>query len=240
MWSPWHGCHKCSEGCANCYVFYLDQKRDKDAGVVTKSKTGFNLPIKKGRDGRYKIESGSELATCFTSDFFLKEADEWREDAWAMIKARPDVDFLICTKRIERFNECLPYDWGDGYDNVAIAVTCECQRTTDIRMPIFLSVKAKHKLIFAAPLLEKIDIEKYLDPKQIECLSVGGESYDYARECNFDWVKDLYNQCKRKGVKFDFHQTGSNFVMNGKRYKIRHRVEHEQAKKGLKYLHETD
>ena len=23
-WNPWHGCIKCSEGCQNCYVYYLD------------------------------------------------------------------------------------------------------------------------------------------------------------------------------------------------------------------------
>jgi len=26
IWNPWHGCHKCSEGCLNCYFYYLDGK----------------------------------------------------------------------------------------------------------------------------------------------------------------------------------------------------------------------
>lgn len=42
--------------------------------------------------------------------------------------------------------------------------------------------------------------------------------------------------CDRYNVKFDFHQTGSNFVMNGKRYNINHHDEYEQAKKGMRYL----
>ncbi len=25
IWNPWHGCVKHSEGCANCYMFYLDR-----------------------------------------------------------------------------------------------------------------------------------------------------------------------------------------------------------------------
>ena len=37
-----------------------------------------------------------------TSDFFLKEADEWREEAWRIIKARSDVIFILITKRAER------------------------------------------------------------------------------------------------------------------------------------------
>ena len=27
LWNPWHGCHKCSPGCLNCYVYYLDKIR---------------------------------------------------------------------------------------------------------------------------------------------------------------------------------------------------------------------
>jgi protein gp37 len=27
IWNPWHGCRKCSEGCANCYMYYLDGLR---------------------------------------------------------------------------------------------------------------------------------------------------------------------------------------------------------------------
>ncbi len=67
-------------------------------------------------------------------------------------------------------------------------------------------------------------------------VSVGGESYENARECNFDWVKNIKAACDAYNVRFDFHQTGSNFVMNGRRYKIKHRDEYAQAKKGMKYL----
>lgn len=236
LWNPWHGCHKCSPGCLNCYVFYLDKKRDKDADIVTKSKTNFKLPLKKNRAGEYKIPSGSEVATCFTSDFFIAEADGWRDEAWKIIKQRPDIDFLICTKRIERFNDCLPDDWGDGYDNVIIAVTCENQEKADERLPILINIKAKKKYIFNAPILENIDLSSYLKSGEIDLVSVGGESYENARVCNFDWVRHIKETCDKYNVKFDFHQTGSNFVMNGKHYKIRHHDEYSQAKKGMKYL----
>lgn len=236
MWNPWRGCHKCSPGCKNCYVFYLDEKREKDANTVTKSKTNFHLPLKKDRNGNYKIPSGSEVATCFTSDFFLEEADCWRADAWNIIRQREDVDFLICTKRIERFNQCLPADWEDGYGNVIIAVTCENQEKADERLPLFLNVKAKRKYIFAAPILEDIDFSRFLENGKIDRISVGGESYKNARICNFDWVRHIKETCDKYSVVFDFHQTGSNFVMNDKHYKIRHRDEYAQAKKGMEYL----
>lgn len=236
FWNPWHGCHKCSPGCLNCYVYYLDGKRNKDASTVMKSKTGFNLPMKKDRNGNFKVPAGKEIATCFTSDFFIEEADEWRDEAWKMIKTRSDVNFLICTKRIHRACKCLPPDWGNGYDNVRIAVSCETQKKADERLPFLLQIKAKYKYIFAAPILEDIDFSQYLYSGEIDMISVGGESYENARECNFDWVRHIKRTCDEYNVKFDFHQTGSNFVVDGKKYKIKHHDEYSQAKKGMKLL----
>lgn len=239
LWNPWHGCHKCSPGCLHCYVYYLDNKYDKDTNIVTKSKTNFNLPLKKDRKGNFKIPSGSEVATCFTSDFFIEEADSWRNDAWDIIKQRKDVNFLICTKRIERFYQCIPDDWHDGYDNVIIAVTCENQEKANERLPILLNLQAKQKYVLIAPILEYVDLDPFLKTGKIDMVSVGGESYDNARVCNFDWVKQIKRTCDNYHVAFDFHQTGSNFLMNGKYYKIKHHDEYYLAKKAMKYLEKT-
>ena len=34
IWNPWHGCHKVSEGCAHCYMYFLDSKRGLDTSHV--------------------------------------------------------------------------------------------------------------------------------------------------------------------------------------------------------------
>lgn len=235
-WNPWHGCHKCSPGCLNCFVFYMDKKRSINTSVVTKSKTNFNLPLKKDRKGNYKIEPNSEVATCFTSDFFLEEADAWRDEAWKIIKERQDVYFVIPTKRINRFNKSIPEDWGSGYNNVAIAVSCENQEKANERLPIFINIKAKLKFIFVSPILEYVDLKEYLKTGKIDMVSIGGESYENARPCNFEWIKQIKKDCDLYDVKFDFHQTGSNFIKDGKHYKIDHFKEYSQAKKALEYL----
>lgn len=236
FWNPWHGCHKYSPGCLNCYVYFLDSKRGINSNIVTKSKTNFNLPAKKSRNGEYKISSNTEVATCFTSDFFIEEADAWRKDAWQIIKKRQDLNFLIPTKRIERFYNNLPEDWGFGYKNVAIAVTAENQAMADKRIPILLDIPVKKRYIFVSPILEYVDLKEYLKTGKIDEVSVGGESYNNARICDFNWVKQIYLDCKEYNVKFDFHQTGSNFLMNNKTYKIKHFEEHSQAKKCMEYL----
>ena len=112
MWNLWHGCHKKSEGCQHCYVFRRDAEFEKDSNVVTKT-SSFNLPIRRDCSGNWKVPSGTLIWTCFTSDFFIEEADQWREDAWLMIHRRNDLHFFMITKRPERILQCLPEDWSD-------------------------------------------------------------------------------------------------------------------------------
>ena len=96
MWNPWHGCHKLSEGCKHCYVYRGDARRGIDSSIISKTKN-FDLPIQKKRNGDYKIPSGAMVYACFTSDFLLKEADEWRIEAWEMMKVRNDLQFMMIT-----------------------------------------------------------------------------------------------------------------------------------------------
>ncbi len=101
---------------------------------------------------------------------------------------------------------------------------------------MFLKIPSSRRYILVAPILEYVDLTKYFRLGSISQVSVGGESYDNARICDFDWVKQIYLDCKRNDIPFDFHQTGSNFIKNGRVYKIRHKDEYRQAAKGLKYL----
>lgn len=136
IWNPWHGCIKCSEGCNHCYMYYLDRLREQDGSNIYCTKSGFRYPLSKNRLGQYKVQSGELIRVCMTSDFFLEEADEWREAAWDIIRQRRDVKFFLLTKRPERVLSCLPCDWQDGWENVFFHVTCENQKRADERVPI--------------------------------------------------------------------------------------------------------
>lgn len=227
-WNPWHGCRKLSEGCRHCYVYRMDAQHEKDAGEIGKNVSVFHLPIAKNRRGEYKYPAGTTFFTCFTSDLFLEDADEWRVEIWRMIKERSDCNFFIPTKRIDRFESCIPDDWGDGYDNVTIAVTTEDQAMADHRLPILLRLPIKTRAIFCEPLLEQIDLSKYLDPS-ITLVSVGGESGDDARICRYEWVLDIREQCVRANVSFSYHQTGAKLMKDGKLYRIPKIKQNEQA-----------
>ncbi len=229
MWNLWHGCHKKSAGCKYCYVYRADERHGKDASIVYK--TGdFLLPIQKNKDGSYKYPSGTFFWTCFTSDFLLEDCDLYRCDAWNMIRERSDCEFFFITKRIDRLESVLPNDWGSGYDNVHIGCTVENQEMVDYRLPIFMRLPIKHKVIINEPLLENLDIEKYLDDT-IDEVVAGGESGLDARVCDYNWIISIREQCVRKGVPFWFKQTGAHFFKDGQLYNVPRKFQHSQAKK---------
>lgn len=201
-------------------MYFLDRQRGQDGSEIYKTKTNFNYPLQKFRNGEYKVKSGEQLRICMTSDFFLKEADEWREEVWDIIRERSDVKFFMFTKRPHRVLECLPDDWNDGWENVFFNVTCENQQRADERIPQLLDLPFKHKGIMCAPLIGKITIQQYLSTNQIEQVICGGENYDGARPCDYEWVKQLRHECETFDVTFCFIETGTHFIKDGKHYQL--------------------
>ena len=201
-------------------MYYLDSLRGKNGADIYRTKAGFRYPLSKDRNGRYKVKSGEMIRVCMTSDFFLEEADAWRDEAWDIIVQRPDVKFFLLTKRPQRVEKCLPRDWGDGWENVFFNVTTENQRRADERIPILLSLPFKHKGIMCAPFIGPVSIETYLPSGRIEQVLCDGENYGGARPCHYEWVKALRDECVQADVTFVFCGTGRRFVKDGKMYKI--------------------
>lgn len=238
-WNPWHGCHRISPGCANCYVFRFDEKFDRDPEAVRKT-ADFNQPARRKRDGTMRLQGPDTVYTCFSSDFFLEDADEWRIEAWQMIRQRSDLHFFIITKRIHRFAVNLPDDWGDGYENVTICSTCENQDRAAFRLPILLQSPIRHRRIICEPLLGPIDLSPWLTP-EIEGVIVGGESGSAARPCDYEWVKELRRQCVAHRVPFHFKQTGACFVKDGRLYRIpRPQQQPQAARAGIDWPSQAD
>ena len=201
-------------------MYTMDRYNGHSGAEIRRNKSGFDAPMQRDRSGAYRIKSGETVRVCMTSDFFLEEADPWRDEAWSIIRQRQDVRFFLLTKRAHRIASCLPPDWGDGWENVILNVTCENQQRADERLPLLLSVPAKHKGIMCAPFIGAVDLRDILASGQIEQVVCGGENYDGARPCHFDWVLSLREQCLRQDVTFAFIETGTCFIKDGRRYTI--------------------
>ena len=231
-WDPWRGCHRCSEGCRFCYIHKGDAKRGIDTNVIVRNENAARLTARK-RNGEYRTPAGL-IYLCFSSDFLLEDADPWRDACWDIIRERSDCTFLFLTKRIERFAQCIPPDWGDGYANVVVCCTVEDQETADRRLPVFQRLPIRHRQITAQPLLGPVDMERYLDG--IEAVLVGGESDRNARVLDYDWVLDIRQQCIRQNVSFEFRQCGTHFRKDGKLYTLQVKDLCSQARRaGIDY-----
>ena len=218
-------------------MYFLDAQRGKDGGEIYRTKAGFRYPLSKDREGHYKVKSGEMLRVCMTSDYFLEEADLWRDEAWEIIRQRPDLKFFLLTKRPERVAEHLPWDWGEGWENVMFNVTCENQRRADERIPLLLSLPFKHKGIMCAPMIGPVSLRDYLAAGQIEQVLCDGENYGGTRPLHYEWVKTLHDECVERDITFVFCTTGRRFVKDGKLYTIEDgRLQTEQAfLSGLSY-----
>lgn len=222
-WNPWYGCNKISSGCDNCHTGNFNN-------TVSKSRD-FDKPIWADSTGAFKMPSYQDVIVCDTSDFFIYEADLWRLDAWSIIKSRPDIKFIIKTKRIDRFMVSLPFDWEDGYSNVVIGVICEDQKSADYRLPILLDLPIKHKEIYHTPMLEEINIEPYISNTGIERVVCAGEVGVKSRVCKYDWILNTREQCKNNNIKFKFISTGDKFIKDNKPYRLKPSIQMEQAVK---------
>jgi len=169
----WRGCQPVDECCDHCYAADNAKQYGWDFSKVQRtSKSTWRQPFVKDRGtGRYKWQTGDRIFVCSLSDFFHKDADEWRQDAMGVFKDRPDLVWLIVTKRIERAAGCfnLTHDFSQkNYPNIWIVPTCGTQKMADARIPVALELKAKYPWIkigvSAEPLLEEIDIDKYSEP----------------------------------------------------------------------------
>lgn len=201
-WNPWFGCFRVSEGCANCFIQSLNS--------FTNRYFEFNRNNHTYTPGRFVL-------VCINSDFFIEQADCYREQAWSNIRNHPDLIFLIITKRVDRIVRCLPIDWGDGYDNVIICATTENQSRVDERLPILLDIPLKHRWVTCSPLLGEVDLSKYLSTGKIEHVEAFGEklfrSSSSARPVQYNWFKKLSDQCKEYNVRFSMPYVGNQCIM---------------------------
>lgn len=228
-WNPWHGCRKVSPGCKFCYMFRDKERYGQDPTTVLRSKTKFHDPL--------KWKDPARVFTCSWSDWFIEDADEWRDEAWQIVKNTPHLTYQILTKRPERILDHLPSDWGDGYENVWLGVSVENQEAANTRIGHLLSAPALVRFLSVEPLIsgvsfrwgewfpyykpgwrERGEVQNHLDSlRVIDWVIVGGESgnengyYKY-RPAELQWYSDIIRECREAGVPVFIKQLGTHLA----------------------------
>lgn len=225
-WNPWMGCSKVSEGCQFCYAERDMTRFGRDFRTLQRTaRATFELPL--------HIKQPGLIFTCSWSDFFHPDADEWRDEAWDIIRRTPHI-YQILTKRPQFIQEIgggsrLPSDWGDGWPNVWLGVSAENQPRARERIPLLLDVPAKVHFVSAEPLLGRLDLEEWLryEPPAIarkggvptlpgiDWVISGGESGPNARPASQYWFRWLRDQCVSFGVPYFHKQNGGKTKVEG-------------------------
>jgi protein gp37 len=209
-WNPWHGCKKVSAGCKFCYMFRDKERYGQEPTSVLKSKTMFKEPL--------KWTDPQLIFTCSWSDWFIEEADEWRTEAWEVIKNTPHHTYQILTKRPERILECLPADWCNGYPNVWLGVSVESNDFKH-RIETLSKVPANIRFISAEPLIAELNLDdmSLLLSEKYHWLIIGGESGNLTgkylfRECKIDWIHTVIEVGMKTNTSVFVKQLGTHLA----------------------------
>ncbi len=201
------GCTKISPGCKNCYADTLSSRYGHDVWGPNKPRREFgdkhwNEPLKWNADAaktgvRVRVFCGSMF------DWMEKHptVDAVRPRLWNLIESTPWLDWQLLSKRSDRFAECLPDGWGDGYANVWLGVSIEnndyVHRADHLR-----AMPATVRFISYEPALGPLD---KLNLTGIDWLLYGGESGPGYRKEDKQWARDIMAACKTSGTAF-FHK----------------------------------
>lgn len=237
VWNPVTGCTKVSEGCRNCYAERIARRfwGERKFTDVRRHKERLSEPFHWKKPQYIFVNSMSDL-------FHPDVSDSWIDSIFAAMARAYWHTFLILTKRPERMRSYIKYieaemdndfaysnnhwqsddTWrpiGTILDNIWFGVSAENQKTADERISILLRIPAAKRFVSVEPMLDKIDIRKYLmyslgDDEQpipspmLDWVICGGETGPGARPMHPDWVRSLRDQCQAAGVPLWFKSWG--------------------------------
>jgi len=218
-WNPTTGCDQTSPGCDNCYALTLAKrlqamgsKKYQNDGDPRSSGPGFALtlhpdtlsdPLRWKKPRTVFVNSMSDL-------FHPQVPDDFIEKVLAVMRATPQHNYQVLTKRSRRLKDCADrFEWPA---NLWLGVSVETQNYA-FRLDHLRAVPAAVRFVSAEPLLGPLD----LDLGGIDWLIAGGESGPRARPIDSDWVRGLRDACEPLDTAFFFKQWGGRTPKAGGR-----------------------
>jgi protein gp37 len=244
VWNPFTGCDRVSPGCAHCYAATSAARIQKqERGRVAKARAegkpdpktryqndgdplssgpgfGFTVHWDKLTDPP-RFKPGARVFVNSMSDVFHEEAPvEAIAKMWQVFADRPDVQFLVLTKRAERMQFLLSaWDEIDKVEslppigplpNVWLGVTIENRKFVH-RADLLRATPAAVRFISAEPLLGYLEGISLAD---IDWIIVGGESGPDHRPFKLDWARELKQTADAAGTAYFFKQLGGSHPGN--------------------------
>lgn len=232
--NPWWGCLKVSPGCFNCYADTQASRWGWDiwGPPATSERRLFDFDSKHWREplgwDKAAADAGERRRVFCASMADWAElhpmVTESRAKLFDLIRATPNLDWLMLTKRPENIEALLP----PGYwTNIWLGTSAENQEYADLRVPILMESRRRVPVLFISvePQIGPIsmfDVPGHplgcdglngCEPK-VDWVIVGGESGQKHRPFDVQWAKDLRYECKGVAA-FHYKQQGGRTHAEG-------------------------
>jgi len=190
------GCSKVSEGCANCYMFRLENRFGRDPTVVRKTKwETIEKNLAKWSPAKIFVNSMSDT---FHESLTYQEIDEM----FKLMFKYPKHQYLILTKRIGRAQAYA--DITAFPPNFWIGTSVESQKHID-RINTLCEIPANIHFVSFEPLLGEINLNS---TSSFDWAIVGGESGYKPRIPNAVCFSKLIDQLRNENIPVFFKQWG--------------------------------
>lgn len=236
--NPWVGCTKVGPGCDHCYAENWNARFG--GGVApnwgpgaprrrTHVKT-WNKVLRWQKDRRAAIDRGENpepvrVFCASLADVFDNEVPaEWRADLWHLIRACPDLEWQLVTKRVGNVAKMAP---AIGLpENVIVIATIVNQAEADRDLDKLITLKfdgiARRVGVSYEPALDPVDWDNWLYAEgdiehgtmrhRLDWIIVGGESDQGAARARLfclAWARSTVEQCRRACTPVFVKQLGS-------------------------------
>ena len=210
--NPWIGCTKVSPACDHCYAEAWDARglqgkvsRWGPHADRTRTKTWGN-PVKWNRQAEGATERPRVFCASLAdvADNHKSIEPQWRRDLVALIRACPNLDFLLLTKRPQNVAKLYPEMIEEWPSNVWMGASTENREEMLRRGEALAKLPAKITFWSAEPLVGNLgEIPVHIMPSWV---ITGGENGANYRPVNPDWFRNIRDQCAAHDVPFLFKQ----------------------------------
>jgi protein gp37 len=225
----WWGCAPVGPGCDHCYAEVLAARFGVAWGPGAARRffgdKHWAEPLAWDRAAK-KAGKRARVFCLSMGDVFDNEVEQAvRERLWALIRATPNLDWLLLTKRIGNAPKMLPGNWREGYPNAWLGISIVNQDEADRDIPKLLNTPAAVRFVSYEPALGPVHFDRAWFDNQgesefdvlptINWLIVGGESGPKARPFDLALARSVVKQCKAAGVAVFVKQLGAHIITDG-------------------------
>lgn len=191
-----------------CYADKMETAHGRNfEEVIPTSATYWQQPWKWEADGQ-QAGTASRVFCGSLMDFNDRQADDWRQKLWPIMKHTPHLVWMCLTKIPGRFVETLPRDWGSGYENVWLGASVLHSEDFRRNTRELKAVPAARRFLSMEPLFGPVSNPDF---SGIDLVVVGGLSGPKwkAHIMEMEWAVDLHQAAQTQDVRYFFKQVSA-------------------------------